>query len=156
MNLITHDRAYSIFPRATFDERKSMINLPSSRYLSRRHARRDVALTKYIERGWEMVQGASPKELSDPNFIFACGTRRLGDSRCWTIPILPKLDLPERCIETSSWALLYSRKLEPIISFGVFFWQRMIFSHLFVDELLRRYIENAVDEIEEQLEEDSP
>ncbi|KAF9553217.1 hypothetical protein CPC08DRAFT_822453 [Agrocybe pediades] len=148
MNVITHDRAYAVFPRATFDEHKTMINLPASARRGSHRAREELALEKYKQRGWEIISSISPTEFQDPKFMFSHGTRRLGDSKCWTIPLNPKLGLPERCMETSSWALHYDENLQPKISFAIFSWKRLKFSHLFVDELLRRYIEYVADEIE--------
>ncbi|KIM40832.1 hypothetical protein M413DRAFT_40033, partial [Hebeloma cylindrosporum] len=47
MNIITHDKAYSVFPRATFEERRSLVHVKDTD---------STALTKYEERGWQLIQ----------------------------------------------------------------------------------------------------
>ena len=45
MNVITHDTAYSFFPWATFEERRSLICLDGDDI-------REKAFRKYSDRGW--------------------------------------------------------------------------------------------------------
>ncbi|KAF9554320.1 hypothetical protein CPC08DRAFT_713005 [Agrocybe pediades] len=151
MNILTYDKAYAFFPHATFDEHKSLVNLPSNARWRRRYVRRSAAIGRYKERGWEPVYNITRQEYEDPKSMFAHGVRRVGDAKCWTIPLFPKLDLPEGSIQTSSWSLYYDKRLEPRISFGVFYWKRLKFSHLFADELLSRHIADVAGEIEDRL-----
>jgi hypothetical protein len=96
MNLITHNKAYSIYPRATFFERRSLTHL---------HPTKDFkALLKYENRGWTLVHSFHPKDYASPSSSFAVGPRRLGDKRCWTIDLLPVMDLPRGDIESNTWS----------------------------------------------------
>ncbi|KAF9476517.1 hypothetical protein BDN70DRAFT_897280 [Pholiota conissans] len=95
MNIITHDKAYALFPRATFEERRSLICLSFNEL-------RDKAIEKYTERGWSFTNVADAGRNSlETQFSF--GERYVGDRKCWTLPILPALDLPSGHMEINSW-----------------------------------------------------
>lgn len=137
MNLITHEKAYSIFPRATFDERRSLLQLPMKR------SRRQMATTKYAARGFNVVYKISLDEFDNPHSSFSHGKRHLGDEKCWTLPILPNLELPQSgTIETNSWALLYNGSLHPNMVATAFVSSTLRYGYLVVDEPLRKYVAN--------------
>ena len=68
INFITHEMVYSLYPRATLEERRSLIFLFRS-------AARDKAYAKYAERGWIIIIG------DDLNSSLACGPRYIADSK---------------------------------------------------------------------------
>ncbi|KDR77818.1 hypothetical protein GALMADRAFT_65576 [Galerina marginata CBS 339.88] len=139
MNIITHEKAYSLYPRATFDERRTLSYVPDPTE-DNGHEKRQVALQKYTSRGWTVVDRITDVEFRDPRSAFASGERHLGDFKCWTLPILPKLALPKSTIEANSWALLYDRKLEPLMTFTVLVSRRLRFTYLIADERLRQFV----------------
>lgn len=127
MNLITHDKAYCLFPRATLEERRALTYLDP---LSTREAHR-IAYHKYVERGWELVESITRNEFDDPHSSFARGTRFVGDRKSWTLPILPlREDLPESNITINSFALEYDEDLQSVFSF----------KHLDFDGLQQPYV----------------
>jgi hypothetical protein len=99
MNVITHDTAYSIYPRATFIERRSLVckRLPSS----------IDGRAKYEQRGWMQLPYLTADDYDNPSSSFARGTRRLGDRKCWTITLLPILTLQKSYIDSNTWNLHY-------------------------------------------------
>jgi hypothetical protein len=99
MNVITHDTAYSIYPRATFIKRRSLVcnRLESS---LEGHA-------KYEWCGWIQVPYLNAGGNDDPSSSFARGPRRLGDRRCWTITLLPTVDLDNNYMDSNTWNLHY-------------------------------------------------
>ncbi|THU96193.1 hypothetical protein K435DRAFT_755079 [Dendrothele bispora CBS 962.96] len=88
MNFISHSHAYSIFPRTTFHNRGS-IKLAHTHKMYSREAKANYvkALQKYRERGWSVVDFPSAFDYYRENSEFLIGTRRVGDSACWTIPL---------------------------------------------------------------------
>lgn len=136
MNLISHEKAYSLYPRGTFNERRSLI---FHREGSSEEAAK-VAREKYVARGWSMVEGLPQDEAMDPTLAFSAGSRYIGDSKCWTIPILPKLRLPEGYIEINSWNLLYDKANDAEMLFTILFSPTLRYSYLVKDVPLQRYI----------------
>jgi hypothetical protein len=114
MNFITHDKAYCLFPQATLEERRALTYL----YPSVGSEADQNSYHKYKERGWELGHSITRKEFDDPYSSFARGTRFVGDSKCWTFPVLPlREDLPESNAEINSFALEYNENLKPVFSF---------------------------------------
>jgi hypothetical protein len=99
MNVITHDTAYSIYPRATFIERRSLVckRLESS----------SEGRVKYERRGWIQLPYLNAKGFENLPSSFARGPRRLGDRQCWTITLLPTVDLQNNYIDSNTWNLHY-------------------------------------------------
>ncbi|KAI0341020.1 hypothetical protein BDW22DRAFT_1296455, partial [Trametopsis cervina] len=70
MNFITHTTAYSLYPRATFEDTKSLVLLDTPL--------QSHALQKYQERGWTLV-----RQLHFPDFDLDLSFRSLVDNRTW-------------------------------------------------------------------------
>jgi len=137
MNVISHEKAYSLYPRGTFNERRSLV-LPRQ---DENEERSRAAREKYIARGWNMVQALTRDEILDPTSAFFPGGRYVGDSKCWTIPILPKLQLPEGYIGTNSWDLNHNTWADNAdISFTYLVDPLLRHSYLVKETSLRRYI----------------
>ena len=101
MNVIAHDKAYSFFPKATFEGRWSLLRY-SMRW-SNDTVSRDVAVRKYVSRGWTML---SPTVLFGPYLeAFPLGERYVGDPACWMVPVHPTLELPRGIVEGNSWLI---------------------------------------------------
>ncbi|PPQ80116.1 hypothetical protein CVT26_012167 [Gymnopilus dilepis] len=133
MNVITHEAAYSLYPYATFEQKRSLI-------ISTEGSKQDSARAKYAERGWEMVGRLSQNEIGDSSSAFAQGERYLGDSRCWKIPILPKLDLPESFIEVNTWSLKYNTAREGVMAFKILLTDHLRYSYVIVDESMQNFL----------------
>lgn len=102
MNVITHNMAYSIFPRMTFSARRSVKFAHNLFSLSRS----EFIFEKY---GW---REAMSYELED-QLHFEQGFRHLTDSKCWTIRLCPSIDPHLNFIESNTWSLRYEKYLPP-------------------------------------------
>ena len=69
MNLISHEKAYSLYPRGTFKERRSFVFRREGS--SEENAK--VAREKYIVRGWNMIQSLTPDDIVDRTSAFSFG-----------------------------------------------------------------------------------
>lgn len=108
MNIITHNKAYCFFPRATFGEnRRSLKVYPSHS----QHVTTARAYEKYESRGWTIIPTATRDDFDGKNAAFPNGLRRVGDSKCWTIPISPDIDLPEGYAESNAWVTRYDQNM---------------------------------------------
>ncbi|VDC03935.1 unnamed protein product [Peniophora sp. CBMAI 1063] len=86
MNVITHQRAYSLFPRATLIDRVTLaINTAGE------GERWDIARQKYANRGWRVVDLGNESLALEESTDFQSMDRWVGDSETWTVPLLPKL-----------------------------------------------------------------
>lgn len=85
MNVISYNAAYCLFPRATLEERRSLI----SRTSQERPIRRAEGLIKYSARGFSMLQFLDNDELRTPkrSSSFTFGPRWLDDPYTWVIPL---------------------------------------------------------------------
>jgi hypothetical protein len=106
MNLITHDKAYSIFPRATFEERRSLTHVKDTELAM-------MARLKYEGRGWHFVDEIEDDESRNRLSSFTRGPRHLGDSRCWTIQLQPAQEPSPNMWESNSWSLKYNADQTP-------------------------------------------
>ncbi|KAI0061371.1 hypothetical protein BV25DRAFT_782845 [Artomyces pyxidatus] len=80
MNAISSSAAYSLYPRATFESRCSLV-CPTD------GLDQGPALQKYARRGWDMV---SPSNTADPvEASFAAGPRWIDDEMTWVIQLSP-------------------------------------------------------------------
>lgn len=111
MNMITHDTAYSLYPRATFDSRLALV-CPST------GPPQDGPIDKYHKRGWRMIyelpteppatpataQLSTPEArdlaAAEPSFI--PGTRWIDDHHSWVLPLPPPLPTQPRATNSSS------------------------------------------------------
>ena len=137
MNIITHNNAYSLYPKATLEDRQSLM-------ISTEGSNQDAARDKYIARGWSMIENPLPEELARRKSPFRPAKRYIGDSRCWTIPIEPRLDLPGGFIETNTWGLTYDSENVPTMSFKVLLTDCLRSSYLVVDDALAAYLWPAI------------
>jgi hypothetical protein len=152
MNLITHERAYSLYPHATFEEGRSLV-------ISTEGSKQESARKKYTERGWTMVETGQDEDVRNARSDFTPCRRHIGDSRCWTIPVLPKLDLPEDFMATNTWELKYDPVVElefeasgdtfsmksvstvqPVLKFTILRSENLRFSYLVVDKSVQDFL----------------
>jgi len=114
MNFITYEKAYSLYPRGTFGDRQSLVMTNVAMHRVENYER---AYQKYNTRGWTICRQPTMKMIEASHF--APSPRQVGDSKCWTIPISPKVDFPPSDIEGNTWALQYDDFIMPQISFSV-------------------------------------
>ena len=86
MNFATSNKAYSLYPRATFERRISLICESDD------EDRSSLAHEKYRRRGW-ILQVEFPIESMVANYQMPAysgdrSMREVGDKYCWTIPII--------------------------------------------------------------------
>ncbi|KAK7696092.1 hypothetical protein QCA50_000735 [Cerrena zonata] len=82
MNVISFETAYSLYPKATFEKRQSLVCPGTGRD-------EDAALQKYENRGWTMATTdlTWARDLEPCFHIVYHRVRFMGDSFCWTIPL---------------------------------------------------------------------
>ncbi|KAI0076957.1 hypothetical protein K474DRAFT_1707755 [Panus rudis PR-1116 ss-1] len=80
MNAISYRAAYSLYPLATFDERKALVNMYTDL-----DERKQEALEKYKQRGWEMIEYRDERKYPEYTLLF--GPRMLDDHRIWTMSL---------------------------------------------------------------------
>jgi len=135
MNFITHEKAYSLYPRATFEEHRSLMLLPTT-------ASRERAYAKYAELGWSMGYRITGDDFHNLNSSLARGPRYVGDKRTWTIPILPQVDAPYPLLtEMNSWTLRYDTALKPYFEFSSLVSPQLRYCYIVLDEFLREQIQ---------------
>ncbi len=111
MNFITYEKAYSLYPGATFAARKSLVTSVISRPSRSHHLATERALGKYKARGWEVYRRITKEMITEDTANFSTGLRRVGDSKCWTMSIFPKLDFPPSTIP-GNWIILAFQVLQ--------------------------------------------
>ncbi len=116
MNVITHNKAYCLFPRGTFGKHRRSLEVYPYRSSSDT-TRATQALEKYESRGWTIIPTAAREDFEGPNAAFPHGLRRVGDAKCWTIPISPYINLPDGCIESNSWVTRYDQSMNVTMRF---------------------------------------
>lgn len=88
INVISFEKAYSLYPKATFDDSRALIihsDGPSQ----------VPALKKYAERGWKILDGISESEQFDDRSEFSAIVRWIGDRCTWVIDLDMKgIDIP--------------------------------------------------------------
>ncbi|KAI0694244.1 hypothetical protein C8T65DRAFT_585148, partial [Cerioporus squamosus] len=82
MNVISFEKAYCLFPRATLEERLSLLSSSSAGHSRRR--RQSVA--KYAIRGFTIIERIPFTDLRAPS-LFPLGWRWIDDSSSWVIPL---------------------------------------------------------------------
>ena len=143
MNFITHEKAYSLYPWATFEERRSL----HSSDASWRMDSQTVARTKYAGRGWLIVNRLTQAEIDNRTSAFPDGRRVVGDQYCWTMDLLPKLaDLPQGFVESNSWGLSFTQNHQAEMKFLLLKMPELRFSYTIADEIIKAYLSPALRE----------
>jgi hypothetical protein len=81
MNVIAHNKAYALYPRATFEERAAL-------YTPTSHKSRDPmipAVQKYADRGWEVLEYPTQQQER----MFHPGARWVDDAHSWVMTLPP-------------------------------------------------------------------
>ena len=79
MNVISYEMAYSLYPRASVHNHRTLvceINVSSAQTQA-------AALKKYEDRGFALVKKTTTP--IDPDF--PAGVRFMGDAQCWSLPL---------------------------------------------------------------------
>ncbi|PBK97197.1 hypothetical protein ARMGADRAFT_1009255 [Armillaria gallica] len=110
MNIISHSHAYSLFPKATFDQKRALIITTSG-------SGQEVGRGKYRDRGWKLFQYPSAFEVTDSESEFQAALRWVGDRKCLTLPLtpIPSLDAFVKFpypVHINSWNMKYDRDNE--------------------------------------------
>lgn len=79
MNIIAWDAAYCLYPKATLEDRVSIINRDTGSSII-------TAMHKYRQRGWDLIREFSAHPDPAKSFYyFPLGIRVMGDSHTWRI-----------------------------------------------------------------------
>jgi hypothetical protein len=80
MNFIAYDAAYSLYPKATFEDRRNLVFKDGNDNDQR-------CIAKYAKRGWYAVANVWPQDPQVSN-LFHVGTHRLvHDDKSWVMPL---------------------------------------------------------------------
>lgn len=114
MNVISYEKAYCLYPRATVHEHRTLVcGLNPS-------PNRPEALRKYLLRGFKIVRRINPNTCDDIiDRSFPVGPRYIGDSQCWTLTLnmegvdsgctISGMTLPHDPVSISNWSLAIRR-----------------------------------------------
>lgn len=108
VNVISWNKAYALFPRASFIYHKSYLLKEMSDYVGK-------LLAKYDERGWTSQDVLWPEdEVSNRSMLV---NRRIGDQHTWIIPLdttdVARPDIPDTVLEYSTFRLSKCQKVDP-------------------------------------------
>lgn len=78
MNAITHKAAYALYPKATFEEKLGLVT-------TKKTARRDDAIQKYVDRGWKFIDAITAERRVIDSFRY--GKRWVSDNQTWILPL---------------------------------------------------------------------
>jgi hypothetical protein len=104
MNIISFENAYSLYPRATFEERRSLVCASAG-------PNQDAALLKYEARGWDTSHELSIQDQHDPQSSLRVGYRWIDDDASWIFPLdttqlaIPS-DYPSDPASLTNWKLV--------------------------------------------------
>lgn len=82
MNVLSFENAYCLFPRATLEERLSLL----SSSCAGQSVRRESSVAKYVTRGFIVTDRIPPHDIRRP-YLFPLGWRWIDDSSSWVIPL---------------------------------------------------------------------
>jgi hypothetical protein len=117
MNIITHDRAYCLFPRATLEEQRAMSHLSP---ISPHDVFEAGTYRKYTERGYDLLH-ITPEDLDSIKGCFPIGNRFIGDEKCWTLPVLPaRTELSASTLNINSFYFSAGPQMQPILDYRHF------------------------------------
>ncbi|TDL16734.1 hypothetical protein BD410DRAFT_755116 [Rickenella mellea] len=80
MNVISARTAYSLYPRATFEESRALVCNPSMDILH-------DAFRKYAARGYQIIANLSLDDVRSPVCSLRTSTRWADDNMAWTLPL---------------------------------------------------------------------
>ncbi|EGO00169.1 hypothetical protein SERLA73DRAFT_107166 [Serpula lacrymans var. lacrymans S7.3] len=80
MNVIAFDAAYSLYPMATFEDRRALkLTNPRPHYIS--------ALHKYVHRGWRLIAYINAHDELSRSSFFLSRARWVNDQHSWIVPL---------------------------------------------------------------------
>lgn len=152
INIIAFNKAYALFPEATFEERVSLVMLDLQSYEGK-------ALAKYSQRGWVMVSRIWPHHAA-LNSSFALGSCRwVGDKRTWVLHLnMDGITLRPRVtpssaefhldpVEQSTWMLDVHGESMGVGVFGTVLWSRTLrYEYLVLDNRLHLQLREFCDQ----------
>ncbi|KAK0504402.1 hypothetical protein EDD18DRAFT_1062607, partial [Armillaria luteobubalina] len=105
-DIISHSHAYSLSPKAAFDQQRALIITTSG-------SGQEIG-RKYRDRGWKLFECRSAFEVTNSDSEFQAALRRVGDKECLTLSLTPipslnalvKFPYHEHI---SSWNMKYAR-----------------------------------------------
>lgn len=133
MNIISHSTAYALYPHATFELRRSLICATEG-------SKQDDARKKYLSRGWTMEPSLDPWEAFDRCSDFRGGNRWIGDKACWTMKVLPEINLAPDFVGSNSWKHWYSKNFRARMEFLVLHTPTLRYSYLLADHDVSQFL----------------
>lgn len=154
MNVISFNKAYCLFPRATLEERRSLLSWSSQG----RSNRRQEGLDKYSARGFAMLNYLEEDEFitSHRGRSFPFGPRWLGDIDTWVInldvqgvqfPPSPDPSAATRICDpvvTTSFFMRYDDNDGAIMDFSVLESPVLRYSYVIIDDGMTHHLSRAV------------
>ena len=138
MNVISFEKAYSLFPRGTLEERRSLICATDGPGQTK-------AIEKYEQRGWTMVYA-----LDDSDMAFSLGPRWISDDSAWTISlnttdvINPYAPLPIDPVVGSNWEVARHPIFGGVMDFTYVWGDALRYRYVSADMSLMHYLEELL------------
>ena len=148
MNVITFNKAYCLFPRATLEAGRSLLSSSTQGV----YRNRGKALAKYTERGFDVAFSLPPGDLAARKPMFPLGWRWLDDENSWVIPLDTfGVDVPSRPNQLSlplvddpsivcNWQTQYSSTKGAIMRFAVIKSDLLRYRYVIADRDLSDYL----------------
>ncbi|KAI0715614.1 hypothetical protein C8T65DRAFT_573015 [Cerioporus squamosus] len=150
MNVISYESAYCLFPRATLEERLTLLS-SSSKGIYRN---RGEALAKYVERGFNVILTipANSRQFSGPCSAFPLGWRWIDDDISWVVSLdMSGVNLPRPLNSQSSpvehdpssitnWHMRYNQTKGAVMHFSLVSSDLLGYSYLIGDQDLLAYL----------------
>lgn len=148
MNVISFEKAYCLFPRATIEEHMCLFHSSFTTHHS--HYPEDCGLRP------------TPRFQQDMGALFGFGARWLGDSQTWTIPLNPhgialplfpgpySAPLPFDPVRITSFSVHYDLAVGTRISFSILRSQIIRYSYVVGDRGLLDHLRYSLDDKEIQ------
>ncbi|TFK78930.1 hypothetical protein K466DRAFT_440461, partial [Polyporus arcularius HHB13444] len=158
MNVISYESAYCLFPRATLEERITLLS-SSTKGIYRN---RSEALAKYMERGFNVIltMPANSGRFSGTHFAFPSGWRWVDDNISWVVQLdtsgishprplnshsSPMLHDP---VSVTNWNMRYNQPKGVVMQFSTVNSDLLGYSYLIGDQdlfaYLTRYLTNCL------------
>ncbi|KAI0706624.1 hypothetical protein C8Q76DRAFT_630230, partial [Earliella scabrosa] len=140
MNVISSNMAYCLFPRATLEERQSLLSCSSKGI----YRNRGAALAKYTRRGYQIEFRVPPETFSPQRPTFQLGWRWLDDENSWVLPLdVVGVDLSPHGQDPSAicnWRMQYGTNRGAVMHFSVLKSDVLRYRYLISDQDLSAHI----------------
>ncbi len=112
MNFIAYDKAYSLYPRATF-VKKEALNITTN------GSGQEAGRQKYADRGWKLKDFVTSYDATTPKSGFSTVLRWMGDSKTLVVPLQPLNTNATNSLafQAHSWKVKFDKSNKAVLDF---------------------------------------